>query len=360
VDEDRGGDWVEYGFPTTLDPERFRHLIEHVRDAVVEFELVDDEPIVRGVNPAFVDVFGYDAGAVVGSSLNEHIVPTWLEDEAATLDERTRAGKVNYRRVRRDTARGLREFLYRGVPYGADRGFAVYTDLTADRRNRSRGDVFNRVLRHNLRNAVTLVAGSVERLVAELEDDDLGPEARRARENLRAGVEDLRTLSREATELYRIVNASAPDDARVDCASLTRSIADRFDREYADASIDLELPEALPVAATDELAVAIASLVENAIEHNPADEPRVRIEGGTEADQWCSLAVCDDGPGIPPVEREVITGAVEIGELRHGSGLGLWLVKWTVETFGGTVSFGRSRDGGSRVRLRLPRWDDDG
>ncbi|MCU4925783.1 hypothetical protein OB905_07270 [Halobacteria archaeon AArc-dxtr1] len=55
----------------------------------------------------------------------------------------------------------------------------------------------------------------------------------------------------------------------------------------------------------------------------------------------------------------MITGDDEITELRHGSGLGLWLVKWTVETFGGELSFVRSRAGGSRVQIRLRRCQDD-
>lgn len=377
------------GFPTEYDSNRFQHLIEHIQDAVVEFEFVDGEPIVRGINPAFVEVFGYESDDVVGRSLNECIVPPWLEAEATTLDDRTTAGKVNYRHVRRETADGVRDFLYRGIPYrttsdggpadvtsaddravnggSADgalfgdgrRGFAVYTDLTEDRRNRSRVHVLNRVLRHNLRNKVTLVAGSVEGLLEELDDDALDPTARMLAENVEVGVDELRTLTREASDLYRIANASVPEDPRVDCVPLARTVSGRYGQEYPHASIDLDVPERLRVAATDRLEIALESVVENAIVHNPSDEPRVWLEGRHKSAEWCTIAVADDGPGIPPVEREVITGESEITELHHGSGLGLWLVKWTVETFGGEVTFDRSHAGGSRVQLRLRRWTDD-
>lgn len=388
-DDGRSSDALEGGFPARYDADRFRHLIEHIQDAVVEFEFVDGEPIVRGINPAFVDVFGYESEEVLGQPLNECIVPPWLETEATTLDDRTSEGKVNYRRVRRETADGVREFLYRGIPYqvasgggGADavnadsgatnrdssadgvsedgrRGFAVYTDLTEDRRNRSRVHVLNRVLRHNLRNKVTLVAGSVESLLEELDDDALDPTARMLADNAEAGVDELWTLTREASDLYRIANASIPDDPRVDCVPLARTVAGRFGQEHPDASIDLDVPDQLWVAATDRLEIALESLVENAIVHNPCDEPRVWLEGERESPEWCTIALADDGPGIPPVEREVITGESEITDLHHGSGLGLWLVKWTVETFGGEVTFDRSDAGGSRVQLRLRRWVDD-
>ena len=351
------------GFSEEFDRDRFRHLVEHVQDAVVEFEFVGGDPVVRGINPAFVDVFGYERNDIVGAPLNEYVVPAWLEDEASGLDDRTSAGKVNYRRVRRETADGIREFLYRGIPFetedGRVCGFAIYTDLTADKRNRSQVDVLNRVLRHNLRNTLTLVAGSLEGLLEGVETDELDPETRQLVENTRVGLEELRTLSREASELYRTVELSVPDDAHVDCVPLIRSVAGQFGREYPDAVISLDLPETLSVAATDRLEVALTSLVENAIEHNDGDVARVWIEADVDTEKWCCITVADDGPGIPPVERNVVTGETEISDLDHGSGLGLWLVKWTVESFGGEIHFEDRSGGGSRVRLQLRRWHDE-
>ncbi len=45
--------------------------------------------------------------------------------------------------------------------------------------------------------------------------------------------------------------------------------------------------------------------------------------------------------------------AAEITPTRHGSGHGLWLVKWTAERFGGGLSFGERDPGGNSVRVRL-------
>ena len=103
--------------PDTASIDGLRHLIEHIQDAVVAFELVDEDPIVRGVNEAFVEQFGYPREEVLGTDLNERIVPPWCREEAAELDRRTAGGEINYQRVRRQTVSGLREFLYRAVPY---------------------------------------------------------------------------------------------------------------------------------------------------------------------------------------------------------------------------------------------------
>jgi signal transduction histidine kinase len=54
------------------------------------------------------------------------------------------------------------------------------------------------------------------------------------------------------------------------------------------------------------------------------------------------VTVADDGPGIPTADREIIFDDGEITPLQHGSGLGLWLVRWVTESAGGTVVHDRS------------------
>jgi PAS domain S-box-containing protein len=339
--------------------EELRHLIEHIGDAVVEFELIEGKPVVREVNRAFVDVFGYDRAAIVDASLNEFIVPEWLSEEARVLDERTASGEVNYRRVQRETAEGLREFLYRGVPSDGtgDRidGFAVYTDLTEVTRKQRRLQVLNRVLRHNLRNAVNSIAGNTELLRDRQES---GTEAARLTAAIESSASDLENLVKEATAIQRTLNTDLRGDHTVDCVPLLWETVGTFRDRYPAATIRTDLPERTVVRATDRLRTAVEALVENAIVHNPADHPtvEVRIES-VDGEGWVDIVVADDAPAIPASEREVITGEADITPTRHGSGLGLWLVKWTVDGFGGELAFGTSDLGGNgvRLRLRLPR-----
>jgi signal transduction histidine kinase len=112
----------------------------------------------------------------------------------------------------------------------------------------------------------------------------------------------------------------------------------------------------MPVCADNRLVAAIESLVKNAVEHNPAGTPQVHLRvTETDANRWVEIHVDDDGPMIPTDERRVVTGDAEIEPLQHGSGLGLWLVKWTAERYGGEVSFTTSNLGGNSVRIRLLR-----
>ncbi len=111
---------------------QFDRVVHEIDDAVVKFEIVDDEPIIVDANHAFRDIFSPDMKRVIGLALNDLIVPTGKQDEAATFDERTAAGRSNVAFVTRSTTKGNRTFLYRGIPTTDNYGVAIYTDVTGE------------------------------------------------------------------------------------------------------------------------------------------------------------------------------------------------------------------------------------
>jgi two-component system sensor histidine kinase PhoQ len=67
------------------------------------------------------------------------------------------------------------------------------------------------------------------------------------------------------------------------------------------------------------------------------------------------IEVEDDGPGISAQDRErVLQRGVRTDESVPGHGLGLAMVRDTVELYGGSMSIGSSPLGGARFTLRLP------
>ena len=334
---------------------RYRHLVEHTRDAIVEFEFVGETPMVRWVNEAFIDIFGYSREVIEGASLNDLIVPEWHTEEARHFDTRTIAGDINHKRVQRETATGLRQFLYRGIPYEDDElpvdGAAIYTDLTDLIRQRRQLKVLNRVLRHNLRNQVNLIAGHTTRLLDAI--DEPSTEHVETAVAVEQAARNLETLTQEADRIEDVI-APQPGDVELECVSLLQAVVADMRRQYPAATIRMRLPEALSVRADHRLRFAIEGLIDNAIRHNPAETPIVEVTA-TEADSsgWADVCVDDNGPRIPATERAIINGDIEMDSTRHGSGLGLWLIKWTTELYGGDVSITTSDLGGNRVCLRL-------
>jgi len=111
---------------------QFGQVLHAVDDAVVEFEIDDGEPMIVDANHAFRDIFSPDMKRVIGLPLNELIVPTDKQAEAQQFDERTADGRTNVAFVERTTTDGEKTFLYRGIPTGDNRGFAIYTDVTGE------------------------------------------------------------------------------------------------------------------------------------------------------------------------------------------------------------------------------------
>jgi len=79
---------------------------------------------------------------------------------------------------------------------------------------------------------------------------------------------------------------------------------------------------------------------------------------GTHVDGRARLAILDNGDGSPERERALITDDRTETRLEHSSGLGLWIAKWIVEQYDGTLSVKPNPDShGSNVVIELPAAD---
>jgi PAS domain S-box-containing protein len=87
-------------------------LFDGLPDAVVDAEFVDREPVVRSVNNAFEELFGYDAAEVRGEPVDELLVPEEYADEAERIDRQARSDGHSINEVERGTTIGRRTFLF--------------------------------------------------------------------------------------------------------------------------------------------------------------------------------------------------------------------------------------------------------
>ncbi len=126
----------------------------------------------------------------------------------------------------------------------------------------------------------------------------------------------------------------------------------------ANVTLDASGVRAVKVAAHERrLAMVVRNLVANAMRHA---QHRVRVATGQDdAGAW--LVVTDDGPGVPPADRErIFERFVRLDEGRDrdagGSGLGLAIVAAIVTDTGGSVVVDEAPAGGARFTVRLPLW----
>lgn len=123
--------------------------------------------------------------------------------------------------------------------------------------------------------------------------------------------------------------------------------------EYEDIdglAIDIEVAD-VSIYAVGKFETAIEHAIENVAKNT---EPPVTVRFSTEVvSDEVNLVIADDGKGIPDAELQVVNSEEET-PLEHGSGMGLWAMKWLTEQSGGR--FGVDTDPtGTTVWMRLPK-----
>jgi sensor histidine kinase regulating citrate/malate metabolism len=66
-----------------------------------------------------------------------------------------------------------------------------------------------------------------------------------------------------------------------------------------------------------------------------------------------SIEIADNGPGIPDSEWEIIKTGLET-PLQHTSGIGLWILYWSVTAMGGTVERAANEPRGTVLTVEIP------
>src|SRR6056297_4013314 len=94
------------------------------------------------------------------------------------------------------------------------------------------------------------------------------------------------------------------------------------------------------------------NLLKNAVQHNDKAVPTVAVSSEMKDDQ-IRIRVADNGPGVSDAAKEDIFGKGEKGLDSEGTGIGLYLVKSLVETYGGDV-WVKDRESGDAVANQLP------
>ncbi len=150
------------------------------------------------------------------------------------------------------------------------------------------------------------------------------------------------------------VSASIPKSASAEGECLPASAAAR--------RFELgEVPAGTLLADPDRLAQALRNLIGNAIEHTDAEDGLVRLHAERLAAGRLRFVVEDDGPGIPPEQRERVFDRFHRTDAARdrasgGTGLGLAIVRAIAEAHGGRVGASASVAGGARIALELPRF----
>lgn len=223
-------------------------------------------------------------------------------------------------------------------------GARARTDARRSRTATNALAFINDLIRHDLRNDLNVIRGHADLLSESADEVDGDPD-------LVADKTD-EALSRiETSRIIADTLVGDPDLEPVDLVPVTTELAARVDDTF-EATVEADLPESAVVTANDGVRSVVDNLLENAVEHNDADDPRVAVTA-TVAGDTVQLTVTDNGPGIPDDLKESVFEPRE-----DGSSGGLSLVYTLVTGYGGDVRVEDATPRGTRIVVDLPRADD--
>lgn len=209
-------------------------------------------------------------------------------------------------------------------------------------------DIVNRVLRHNIRNDLNLVKGTLE-LLAETES--LSAESQQRLETAIDHAESVIEMAEKARYIQR-----ATGDATLEpqpLRSILETAIEKATETYSVGEVQLTGNSDITVLADANLGVALREAIENGFAHQDTDSPTVSVSVSTPSEDTARIDIRNEGE-IPDADQY----SLEQGEetpLEHASGLGLWLIKWIVENAHGTLEFPGSDGGEAHLRIELYR-----
>ncbi|SHH54326.1 sensor histidine kinase [Halobaculum gomorrense] len=327
-----------------------------IEDVGVGLVVVDTEGAIVEFNPAAESILGVgddgdpgegDESGVAG----EDSVGGVAGEPLGAYVSGVELGAEGPQRIEVTDGAGYRAYEATTSPIGDHTGRTVgytvsFADVTERELRRQRLEVLNRVLRHNLRNDMTVVVGNADLLTERVADEHRSLAdaiARRGRALQRLGEK-----ARDAEAV--LADDAAPREIAV--AKLCDDLVRRARESYPDGDVAASVPDGLTVTARAAvLETVLWNLVDNAFEHGDGAAVRIAV---TDAADGVEFVVADDGPGVPAAELEGIRSGTET-DLTHGSGLGLWVVRWGTRVLGADLAFDDREPSGTAVTVTLPR-----
>jgi PAS domain S-box-containing protein len=230
---------------------------------------------------------------------------------------------------------------------------AMVRDVTERRRSEEERDLFLAALGHDLRNPLSAISMAAQLL----SNPELDAAMRRAVTQIVSGTQRMARLINDLLDLARARRGGGIplSPGVVDLQDICREVIVEAQLRVPEQPIRLHSESCIGSYDRDRIFQVVQNLVGNAVEHGAPGRPIV--VSLAPAREWCTIAVCNEGPRIPPdVRAHLFDPFYSERRKRRGGGLGLglYIARQLVEAHRGRIAID-STDERTIFTVQLPR-----
>ncbi len=230
--------------------------------------------------------------------------------------------------------------------------FDDVSDMISAQRSKAWGEVARR-LAHEIKNPLTPIQLSAERLAMKLEHKVSGPELAVLNKSVKTIVDQVDAMKRLVNEFRDYARLPAAQLAPLDLNALVLDVLSLYDQ--AAVPVQHELDPRCPSVMADPQQVrqVIHNLVQNAQDATPPGGGVVQLRTRwSDSGRWVRLIVSDEGSGFAD---HILQRAFEpyVTTKTKGTGLGLAVVKKIMDEHGGRIDLGNRMSDGRTVGAQV-------
>lgn len=221
-------------------------------------------------------------------------------------------------------------------------------DITDKHRQQEHLQVLHRVVRHNLRNDLTKINGWTHRAATA------SPREKRIThaDKVESIVDSWEKIVNDLKQAQGIIESKNGQLYYEPTDKLLSGVVASQQSTHPTAEISSTVADSVTGRIPQYVEAAVGEAIDNAVTATTGKIPIVDVTVSDTGEDWITVGIADNGPGMPDAEAAVLETGQET-PLRHGSALGVWKIRLATKQAGGDISVDTD-DSGTVVHLRIP------
>jgi len=327
-------------------PIRLPKQFEQLRIGIALFD--PESGTIVDANDSLESMFGYPTEALRKMSVEAYSANTYAfsrDDVVQQIQLAVDGQPQRFKwRIKRQDGRliwtqiDLSRLVIDGEPFT----LAEIRDITEYTNTSRRVSLLSRIMRHNLRNDMTVIAGRAQQIQSEVDTDRISKHTEKIEEK----TNDIDRITDSVREIERATTPAQTKRVRKNTFDAVTETVEKLSDKYPTAKLTVEKQTEMWFSIDSAFNQALRHAIENGIVHSNSTAPAVTITVGESPNTGrVEVSISDSCPPIPDIELNALDESIENTDVSHGTGVGLFVMKWCVESLGGEITFDRTNSG---------------